>query len=111
MSLNTHCSVVLGYSFLRQMIDRVFTVWAANIYGPRPGLRLCYTLFLCAWCRLLGWRCHGRKKPHDTGRDTENSGTIIGVGSSKSSAEKETNQRVKGSLDQALTVFIIIIYV
>ena len=97
-------TVVLGYSFLRQMIDREFTVWAANISSPRPGLRLCYTLFLCVWCRLLGWRCHGRKKPHDSDRDGKQWNYYwCGVGPSNSSAEKETNQRAEGSLDEALT--------
>ena len=74
------------------MIDREFTVWAANISSPRPGLRLCY-------------RCHGRKKPHDSDRDGKQWNYYwCGVGPSNSSAEKETNQRTEGSLDEALTI-------
>ena len=79
------------------MIDREFTVWAANIYGPRPGLRLCYTLFLC------GCRCHGRKKPHSDRDGKQWNYYWCGVGPSNNFAEKETNQRAEGSLDEALT--------
>ena len=75
-------------------------MWAANISSPRPGLRLCSSVSgVGCWA---GGAMGVRNLTTQT--ETENSGTITGVGPSNSSAEKETNQRAEGSLDEALTI-------